>query len=145
MKVAVLSDTHAPRHWKACPAAVARRLEGADLILHAGDVCRASVLEELAGVAPVRAVLGNNDDTTLSDLPEQLALDLEGVRIAMVHNSGARKGREGRMRRWFPDADVVAGLASVLVSDFVSDFVSGFVSVLPPFSLSIAFLRDADG
>jgi len=58
MKVAVLSDTHAPRYWKACPVEVARRLEGSDLILHAGDVCRASVLEELAAFAPVRAVLG---------------------------------------------------------------------------------------
>ncbi|HEV2824544.1 MAG TPA: metallophosphoesterase family protein, partial [Actinomycetota bacterium] len=48
MKVAVLSDTHAPRYWKACPAEVARRLDGVDLILHAGDVCRATVLEELA-------------------------------------------------------------------------------------------------
>jgi len=48
MKVAVLADTHAPRYWKACPAEVARRLRGVDLILHAGDVCRATVLEEQA-------------------------------------------------------------------------------------------------
>ena len=48
MKVAVLADTHAPRYWKSCPPEVARRLDGVDLILHAGDVCRATVLEELA-------------------------------------------------------------------------------------------------
>ena len=58
----MLSDTHAPRHWKACPSEVARRLAGVDLILHAGDVCRAEVLEELVAFAPVRAVLGNNDE-----------------------------------------------------------------------------------
>ena len=61
MRVVVLADTHAPRRWKSCPPRVADQLRGADLILHAGDVCTAAVLEELAGYAPVRAVLGNND------------------------------------------------------------------------------------
>ena len=61
MRVAVLSDTHAPRFWKRCPPAVADRLAGVDLILHAGDVCTAEVLAELEQWAPVRAVLGNND------------------------------------------------------------------------------------
>jgi predicted phosphodiesterase len=41
---------------------VAVQLRGADLILHAGDVCTASVLAELAEYAPVVAVLGNNDE-----------------------------------------------------------------------------------
>jgi predicted phosphodiesterase len=48
MRIAVLADTHAPRRWKRCPPAVAERLEGVDLILHASDVCRAWVLDELA-------------------------------------------------------------------------------------------------
>ena len=90
MKVAVLSDTHAPRYWKTCPAEVARHLDGADLILHAGDVCRAGVLEELAGFAPVRAVLGNNDtpDVAAWGAPETLELDLDGLAVAMVHDAG---------------------------------------------------------
>jgi putative phosphoesterase len=61
MKIVAISDTHAPRRWKSCPPRVAGYLRGADLILHAGDVCTASVLDELAGFAPVHAVLGNND------------------------------------------------------------------------------------
>src|ERR1700728_1241550 len=61
MRVVVMSDTHAPRRWKSCPPAVAAHLRGADLILHAGDVCTAAVLDELAAYAPVHAVLGNND------------------------------------------------------------------------------------
>ena len=44
MRVVVLADTHAPRRWKTCPPAVASCLRGADLILHAGDVCTAQVL-----------------------------------------------------------------------------------------------------
>ena len=109
MKVAVLADTHAPRYWKACPAEVARRLRGVDLILHAGDLCRATVLEELAAFAPVRAVLGNNDtpDVAAWGAPETLRLDLDGLAVAMVHDAGPAPGRPGRLRRRFPWADLV--------------------------------------
>ena len=109
MKVAVLSDTHAPRYWKACPPEVAGRLDGVDLILHAGDVCRAGVLEELAAFAPVRAVLGNNDtpDVAAWGAPETLELDLDGLAVAMVHDAGPAQGRTGRLRRRFPGAELV--------------------------------------
>ena len=109
MRIAVLADTHAPRRWKSCPAEVARHLDGVDLILHAGDVCRAWVLEELGGFAPVRAVLGNNDTADVADwgAPETLELDLDGLRVGMVHDAGPAQGRERRMRRRFPDADLV--------------------------------------
>src|SRR3954451_17886738 len=90
VRVAVLSDTHSPRHWKRCPEAVARVLDGADLILHAGDVCRAETLEELETYSPVRAVLGNNDtpDVALWGAPERLELDLAGLSVGMIHDSG---------------------------------------------------------
>jgi uncharacterized protein len=109
MKVAVLADTHAPRYWKSCPAEVARRLGGVDLILHAGDVCRATVLEELAAFAPVRAVLGNNDtpDVAAWGAPETLRLDLDGLAVAMVHDAGPATGRPRRMARRFPGARLV--------------------------------------
>ncbi|MFC9975311.1 metallophosphoesterase family protein [Spirillospora sp. NPDC127200] len=109
MRVVVLSDTHAPRRWKSCPPEVARHLRGADAILHAGDVCTADVLDELAQYAPVHAVLGNNDgpDVAAWGAPERLELELGGLKVAMVHDSGQAKGRLARMRRWFPDADLV--------------------------------------
>jgi putative phosphoesterase len=109
MKVAVLADTHAPRYWKSCPAQVARRLEGVDLILHAGDACRATVLEELAAFAPVRAVLGNNDtpDVAAWGARETLRLELDGLPAAMVHDAGPARGRPARLRRRFPDAELV--------------------------------------
>ena len=109
MRIAVLADTHAPRRWRSCPPAVARNLEGVDLILHAGDVCRAFVLEELAGFAPVRAVLGNNDAADVADwgAPEALTLDLDGLQVAMVHDAGPARGRAARVRRRFPGADLV--------------------------------------
>ena len=109
MKVAVLSDTHAPRRWKRCPAAVAPYLRGADLILHAGDVCTAAVLDELAQYAPVTAVAGNNDgpDVAAWGAPDTLELDLAGLAVAMIHDSGPAKGRTARLRRRFPAARLV--------------------------------------
>lgn len=109
MRVAVLADTHAPRRWKSCPPEVAEQLRGADVILHAGDVCVAEVLEELSGYAPVHVVLGNNDDSGVAawGAPETLELDLGGLRVAMIHDSGPAKGRAARMRRRFPASDLV--------------------------------------
>jgi putative phosphoesterase len=109
VNIVAISDTHAPRRWKSCPPAVAAHLRGADLILHAGDVCTAAVLDELAGYAPVHAVLGNNDgpDVAAWGAPETLSLNLGGLRVAMIHDSGAAAGRLRRMRRRFPDADLV--------------------------------------
>ena len=109
MRVVVLADTHAPRRWKTCPPPVAARLRRADLILHAGDVCTADVLTELAAYAPVRAVLGNNDgpDVAAWGAPQALELDLDGLPVAMIHDSGDAKGRLARMRRRFPRASLV--------------------------------------
>ena len=109
MKIVAISDTHAPRRWKSCPPRVAEHLRTADLILHAGDVCTAAVLDELAAYAPVHAVLGNNDDADVAawGAPETLDLDLAGLKVSMIHDSGPSAGRLGRMRRRFPRADLV--------------------------------------
>ncbi len=109
MRAVVLADTHAPRRWKRCPPPVAPYLRGADLILHAGDVCTASVLHELAEYAPVHAVLGNNDgpDVAAWGAPETLRLDLAGLPAAMVHDSGPAKGRITRLGLRFPGARLV--------------------------------------
>ncbi|MBT2212331.1 MULTISPECIES: metallophosphoesterase family protein [Actinomadura] len=109
MRAVAISDTHAPRRWKSCPPRVAEHLRGADVILHAGDVCVASVLDELAQYAPVHAVLGNNDGQDVADwgAPERLELDLDGLAVAMVHDSGRTLGRTARMHAWFPGADLV--------------------------------------
>lgn len=109
MRVVVLADTHGPRRWKSCPPAVADRLRDADVILHAGDVCVPSVLDELAEFATVHVVAGNNDgdDVVAWGAPETLEVELDGLRIAMIHDSGQADGRAARMRRLFPRADLV--------------------------------------
>jgi uncharacterized protein len=109
VRVVVLSDTHSPRRWKRCPPEVANYLQRADLILHAGDVCTVDVLEELSRYAPVRAVLGNNDLPEVAEwgAPETLEMVFDGLRVGMIHDSGQATGRLERMRRRFPDADLV--------------------------------------
>ncbi len=88
---------------------MAEHLRGADLILHAGDVCTASVLDELAEYAPVVAVLGNNDGPDVAEwgADPTAELDLDGLSVALVHDSGAASGRLARMRRTFPGAGLV--------------------------------------
>ena len=106
--VVVLADTHIRRSGtRRLPDSAYAHLDRADLILHAGDVLVGEVLDELGGFAPVHAVLGNNDAELAGVLPESRSLVVDGARIGMIHDSGQAAGRAGRMRRLFPDADVV--------------------------------------
>jgi putative phosphoesterase len=125
LQVAVLSDTHSPRFWKGCPPSVAAQLADADLILHAGDVCTAEVLDELSAYAPVHVVLGNNDRPEVAawGAPETLELELDGLAVAMIHDSGPATGRTARMRRRFPDADLVVFGHSHIPMDITGDRV----------------------
>jgi putative phosphoesterase len=122
-RVALLADTHAPRRWHRCPDELAVELAAVDLILHAGDVCVPSVLEELASYAPVRVVRGNNDgpDVAAWGAVDELLLDVDGLGVAMLHDAGPAAGRVRRMRRRFPTAGVVVFGHSHIPLDVVSD------------------------
>jgi len=112
----VLADTHlrgdGPDPLDRLPAAVLAAVDGADVVLHAGDVVSPAALGALqdrasAAGATFHAVLGNNDGALHGVLPETVMVDLAGVTVGMIHDSGRRDGRAGRMRRRFPTADVV--------------------------------------
>jgi putative phosphoesterase len=104
----VISDTHLPRGTRRLPEACVERLKAADLILHAGDLMRLSVLRQLEAYGPVVAVHGNVDDAAVrAALPPVATVDASGARIAIVHDAGPAKGRLARLRRRFPDADAV--------------------------------------
>lgn len=82
MRIGLISDTHGLLRPEALAA-----LEGADMILHAGDVGGAEVISGLEALAPTRAVRGNNDrDPFGLTLPHELSLELEGVGLYMVHD-----------------------------------------------------------
>lgn len=107
-RIVVLADTHVTRGGsRRLPDRAYEVLDTADAVWHAGDVVVPELLDELAGFAPVTAVLGNNDHELVGHLPERVEEVVDGVRIAMVHDSGTTTGRERRMRRWFPEADLV--------------------------------------
>jgi uncharacterized protein len=109
MLIAIISDTHMPRGARKLPEACAEHLRAAKLILHAGDVSTAGVLEELRAFGPpVLAVHGNVDEPALVEsLPAQLEVEVAGAQLAMTHDAGPAKGRIARLRRRFPLADAV--------------------------------------
>jgi uncharacterized protein len=97
-----------PRGSRRLPKECLRRLASSELILHAGDVVAASVLEELRALAPVEAVAGNMDEPELlAALPERRVVEHAGARIGMVHVPGPAVGRGERLAAAFPDCDAV--------------------------------------
>ena len=84
------------------------RLRAADLIVHAGDVVAATVLQELEAYAPVAAVYGNMDEPELrATLPERRVVEVADARIGLVHIPGPAVGREARLVEKFPGCDAV--------------------------------------
>ena len=84
-------------------------VESADHILHAGDVCDPVLLDELAVFAPLTVVMGNCDPVSVREwgATDEVTIEIEGIRIAMLHDSGAKATRRRAMRKSFPDARVV--------------------------------------
>ena len=85
------------------------QLERADLIVHAGDFVAASALSELRGFGPVEGVYGNMDEPALRDsLPKERVVEVEGLRLGLVHIAGPAAGREARLVARFPGCAAVA-------------------------------------
>ena len=107
--IAVISDTHLPSGRRRLPDACVERIRAADMLLHAGDIATAEVLDQIEAIGPpVRAVHGNVDSAVLCErLPEAAIVNADGARLAVVHDAGPANGRLARMRRRFPEADAV--------------------------------------
>jgi uncharacterized protein len=126
MLVAVISDTHmtgGPR--RQLPARCVELIEGAELVVHAGDIMTTDALIEIEAIGtPVRAIVGNMDGWELRErLPEEAELDLDGVKLALVHDGGPAAGRLARLRQRFPGADaVVFGHSHVPLHERDGDF-----------------------
>jgi putative phosphoesterase len=109
VQLAIISDTHLPRGARALPEACVQRLRSAQLIIHAGDFVRLSVLRDLQALGPpVVAVHGNVDDADVrAALPETAEARIDAVRVGVIHDAGPRVGRLQRMRTRFPGAAAV--------------------------------------
>ena len=81
-RVGVLSDTHGLLRSEALSA-----LRHVDMIVHAGDIGKPEILAELAAIAPIVAVRGNNDKGEwASTIPETLTIEAGGVSIYVLHD-----------------------------------------------------------
>jgi putative phosphoesterase len=109
LRLLLVSDTHVPKRARELPAQVWAAVESADVVFHAGDWVSAEVLDEFERRSRrLVAVYGNNDGPELRRrLPESVNVVLEGVRFAVVHETGTAKGRNERAEALFPDADVL--------------------------------------
>ncbi|MET0713450.1 MAG: metallophosphoesterase, partial [Mycetocola sp.] len=108
-RLLLLADTHVPKRARALPEDVWQAVENADVVFHAGDWVEESLLDELeARSARLVGVYGNNDgDRLRARLPEVAEVTIDGIRFAMIHETGAATGREVRCDARFRDADVL--------------------------------------
>jgi putative phosphoesterase len=104
LAIGVLGDTHVnPRGQRRLPAEVPElfRRFRVGLILHTGDVNTAALLAGLAAIAPVLAVVGNNDDRELRALlPESLEFQVDRFRFGLTHGLGRGTARQEVRRRY---------------------------------------------
>jgi uncharacterized protein len=105
VRLVLTSDTHA----RELPASLWAAVDAADVVVHAGDWVSESSLDALsARTARLVGVYGNNDGPALRvRLPEVARVELDGVRLAVVHETGAATGRERRCAARYPDTDVL--------------------------------------
>ncbi|MGW0570675.1 metallophosphoesterase family protein [Streptomyces tauricus] len=109
MRLLLMSDTHLPKRAKELPARLLDELPRADVVIHAGDWVDTATLDLLESRSHrVIGVYGNNDGPELrTRLPETARADLDGLRLGVVHETGAAQGRERRCAERFPDLDVL--------------------------------------
>lgn len=98
MQLLLIADTHLPRRARDLPAPVWDAVDAADVVVHAGDWVVPDLLDRLEDRARrLVGVFGNNDgDELRRRLPEVARVDLAGLRLAVVHETGASTGREAR-------------------------------------------------
>jgi putative phosphoesterase len=99
--IGLISDTHGLLRPEVHGA-----FAGVDLILHAGDVCGDEILDELALIAPVRAVYGNNDAPWDPRLAAAIDDSFDGVRVHVSHGHEVGKVTPANLAAAY-DADVL--------------------------------------
>jgi len=109
LRLLIMSDTHVPARAKDLPARLWDEVAAADVVFHAGDWVTAGLVDELAErSARLVGVYGNNDGPDVrSRLPEVARVTLEGLRIAVVHETGGKAGRETRADQDYPQTDLL--------------------------------------
>jgi hypothetical protein len=104
LTIGILSDTHGT-----IDARILDAVNGCDYIIHAGDICGASVLQQLRPGISLHAVAGNNDHPAawhaddhhvVKALPKQISLDLPGGRVIIEHGDRLGNSPDHDQFRW---------------------------------------------
>ncbi len=84
-------------------------IDAADVVVHAGDWVDESLLDAMSARSRrLIGVYGNNDDTAVRGrLPEVARAEIAGLRMAVVHETGPKEGRERRCAARFADCDLL--------------------------------------
>jgi putative phosphoesterase len=108
-RIVIVSDTHVPQRARALPPQLWQAIDAADLVIHAGDWNGIALLDEVeARARRLLAVRGNNDGPEFADrLPEVARATVDGIRFAVVHETGPKEHRERRMSAAYPEVDVL--------------------------------------
>ena len=103
MRLGVISDTHGMLRPE-----VFEVFREVDHILHGGDVGRDDLLIELQAIAPVTAVYGNTDDSSLrAKLPQVAEIELEGFSIVVTHGDQFGSPNPAALHEAFPEAEII--------------------------------------
>ncbi|MBY6410589.1 metallophosphoesterase [Rhodococcus sp. BP-252] len=123
MKLLLLADTHVPKRARALPEQVWAAVDDADVVIHAGDWVEIGLFDDLSARSKrLIACWGNNDgDDLRAVMPERADVTLDGLRLTVVHETGAAAGREKRMAALYPDTDVLVFGHSHIPWDTVAD------------------------
>ena len=108
-RLLLISDTHLPTRARRLPDALWRAVDDADVVVHAGDWVDEATLDALEGrAARLIGVYGNNDGEGLrSRLPEIARVEIDRLRMGVVHETGAAVGRERRADDAHADLDLL--------------------------------------
>jgi putative phosphoesterase len=109
VRLLLIADTHVPKRARDLPAKVWDEVAHADVVVHAGDWIAPELVDELTARSDrLVGCWGNNDAPEVrARLPERADVRLAGLRLTVVHETGAAGGREARMARLYPDSDVL--------------------------------------
>lgn len=145
MRIGLISDTHIPSVPGGIPPQVGEVFQGVDLILHAGDIYVAWVLDELESIAPVLAARGDDDyGEVLADkrVKVEHTLTVDGVGMLLTHEITSLRPLRDRTRSWHwqpPTGQYTKEWRGSVISIFVFghlhkpiiDYHEGFLLVSP--------------
>lgn len=123
MKIGVLADTHVPDRRRSLPPSVLEMFSTVEIVLHAGDITRMDLLQQLQErVSLTFAVYGEHDPELVRTLLQEIqVLEFAGVRIGLIHgNRDSRTEFKERVRGWFRPWAYTPEYLSYILSHFTN-------------------------